>query len=382
MLLLMALSTTGLLGLCGLGVDVNLFWTIKRRMQTAADAAAVAGAIALGNGSNYAAAAADLSSFNGFTNGQNGVTVTANNPPAGGLYIGDAKYLEVIVKQAQPTYFMRVLGYSTMTIAARATAGSNSADYCIYVLDPAASGALNINSGDVLTSSCGVIVNSASTTAITSSGTLNAPLVGVVGNYSGTINGTKRTNIAPALDPLAYLQAPVVGACQYTNYSITSGSAILNPGVYCGSNGSAAMQISGTASVTLNPGTYILNGGGLTMGGSGTLTGTGVTFYNTGTAATYGPINTQDQALLNLKAPTTGPLAGVLFFQDRSITFPTQANNIGVGPTGVLEGALYFPTTRLSLASGKNGTAKYTMVVAQTLNVAVDLWTCQMITTV
>ncbi len=36
-----------ILGLCGLAVDVGLLYTARRSMQTAADAAAVAGATAL-----------------------------------------------------------------------------------------------------------------------------------------------------------------------------------------------------------------------------------------------------------------------------------------------------------------------------------------------
>jgi hypothetical protein len=101
----------------------------------------------------------------------------------------------------------------------------------------------------------------------------------------------------------------------------------------------------------LSPGTYILKGGAPGENGSlnvsgGTLKGTGVTLYNTGTSpsyADYKPIDMQNNASITLTAPTSGVLAGILFFQDRSI--PTTAHNVTQGNVlyGTLTGALYFP---------------------------------------
>jgi hypothetical protein len=374
-----------LLGFAGLAVDVGLLWTTKRQMQTAADAAAIAGAIASRNaqsqpGLNYQAAAKDLSSFNGFTDGQQGVTVAVNNPPVNGPRAADASFVEVILTNPRPTYFMRALGPASVSVSARAVASSANSRYCIYALDPTVSGAIHTDGGNVLTSNCGVLANSNSPTAVTSSGNISAPLVGIVGSYSGTITvpgGNVQTHIAPVPDPLAYVTAPAVGSCPnpnptFNNYSISSGLVTLNPGTYCGIGGNPAIKISGSANVTLSPGTYVLNGGGMSVTGTATLTGTGVTIYNTGTAATYGPIFTQDNVTITLRAPTTGPLAGILFFQDRTIHFPTSPNIIGVGNLGLLEGALYFPTTDLVLSSGQNNNAAYTILVAKTLNLAVN----------
>src|SRR5271167_312056 len=81
-IVLVALSVTVLLGFLGLATDVGVLWATKRRAQTAADAAAVAGANAtLGtDSSGYSTAANDVATLNGFTNGANGTTITVTQP--------------------------------------------------------------------------------------------------------------------------------------------------------------------------------------------------------------------------------------------------------------------------------------------------------------
>ena len=374
--LLMVLSMTVLCAMAGLAADIGYLWTTKRHMQTAADAAAIAAAVSLRNGGTYAAAGKDVSSLNGFTDAQAGVTVTVNNPPGSGSFSGNAAYTEVIVSQDVPTWFMRALGFTSITVKARAVGGGTSASGCVYILDSSRSGALHVESGDNLTASCGVLVNSSSSTAVTigSGGYISTPQFGVVGGYTGTIKDADldsdsvviSTHIAPLSDPLSYVPAPTVGSCTVTGYSISSGSATLSPGVYCG-----GMNISGSAVVTLNAGTYILKGGGLALSGSSLLKGTGVTIYNTGTTSTYAPIDVQDSANMQLSAPTSGTYAGILLFNDRSIPYGTGggANTLGGGSSSKLQGALYFPTVDLQISNGTMLSAAYTIVVAETMSV-------------
>ncbi len=74
--------------MAGLGVDVGYLRYQKTQMQKAADAAALAGASALLYGSNYVAAGKNDSSANGFTDGQNGITVQIYTPPTSGPFAG------------------------------------------------------------------------------------------------------------------------------------------------------------------------------------------------------------------------------------------------------------------------------------------------------
>jgi hypothetical protein len=67
--------------------------------------------------------------------------------------------------------------------------------------------------------------------------------------------------------------------------------------------------------VTLKPGVYIIKDGPLWLGGNATLTGVNVGFFfeGNGPAFDFGA-STQ----ISLTAPKTGPLAGILFFEQRS----------------------------------------------------------------
>jgi hypothetical protein len=177
-----------------------------------------------------------------------------------------------------------------------------------------------------------------------------------------TVSPTPNVDAGLESDPLGYLAPPAFGACDHTNFSVSGGATTtLSEGVYC-----KGISISGGSRVTLSSGTYILLGGGLSVSGGSTLSGTGVTFYNTaGSGKPYGSISLSGGTTITLSAPTSGPLAGILFFQDRSIV-SGQQNTFSGGASSVLNGTLYFPTTALSY-SGGTGTS-YTIIVSRTLS--------------
>src|SRR6267143_3238612 len=94
-LIFVALGMVMLGAILGLAVDLGYMRYVKRRLQTAADSAAIAGAAEINYGDWQAAAKADAAS-NGFTDGSNGVTVTVNKPPASGPHQGLSGYVEVL----------------------------------------------------------------------------------------------------------------------------------------------------------------------------------------------------------------------------------------------------------------------------------------------
>jgi hypothetical protein len=57
-MLLVTIALVALLGMAGLATDAGLLWTEKGQIQTAADAAAVAGALAVVSGGNVTSAVA------------------------------------------------------------------------------------------------------------------------------------------------------------------------------------------------------------------------------------------------------------------------------------------------------------------------------------
>jgi len=394
-LVLVAMLIVALMGFVALATDVGLLWSERLQMQTATDAAAVAAASALRSGTSVTSAAQNVASINGFTNGTNNATVTVSNPPTTGTYSGNASYVEVLISQPEPTYFMRALGYSTVTVSTLAVSGSENSAGCIYALDPTAQNALSASNGINVTSSCGIFVDSNNSSAMQVIGgsVLKTTGIGVVGeasvNNGGSVENmsggalTISQNIAPLADPLAHITKPAVGSCTYTGtqnynaYTATqsppySGKYVVSPGVYCG-----GINASNGISITFNPGTYILAGGGMSLtNGGGTVTGTDVTFFNTtgakagysGANSAYAGINIANGVTVSFTAPTTGgtnSLEGILFFQDSSIPTGSAASYFAGGANMTLAGALYFPTTQLNYSNGIN--AAYTILVADTI---------------
>ena len=173
-----------------------------------------------------------------------------------------------------------------------------------------------------------------------------------------------KTGILPAADPLAYVQPPSYGACSYNSFSLngnygTSGSPYqMNPGVYCD-----GISFNGNFYLKFNPGTYVLAGGGMSVNGNATMTGTGVTFYNTAGTGGYKGIVLNGNVILTFSAPTSGTLSGILFFQDRLIPGSAAGSTINGNSGSTIDGALYFPTTTLTY-NGNSSINGYSIVVA------------------
>jgi hypothetical protein len=383
------LSMSVLLGFMGLALDASYLYYHKRSMQTAADAGAIAGALELlrgtvgtggsasSGGSRVTAAAKNDTALNGFTDAQGGVIVTVNNPPLSGPTAGNSAFVEVIISQAQGTWFMRALGTNSATVAARAVANSGgNSPGCVYTLNrnTGSNEGFFINGTASATSTCGVYSNG-SFRAV-GGGCVNAPFVSYVDTYS---NGTSCTpNVSagvPFVDPMqSRFTMPfdrTSYTCNYTNFSVNSGTNVpIAPGTYCG-----GITITGsTTSVDFTGGTYVLNGGGLKVNGSAAITGTGVTFFNTySTGNNYKPISLNGSGTVNFSAPTSGSYTGLLFYGDPTVAWASNNGSTVTGGTNsVFDGILYFPTTDLSYggnSSSSGGTDGYTTLVGYNITV-------------
>lgn len=397
-----ALSLIVLLGAVGLAIDGGQLRYQKRQLQIAADAAAIAAALEVatcGSTSNCSAmqtAAQAALTENGFTGSSlltncatrtgTKLELTVSNPPCAlpsDPNSGQSSYVEVIVSEPVPTVFARVLGISKVPIMARSEAVPTGTSNCIYALDPSGSAALAVELGASINSSCGIVVESASSSALQCVlGSISASYLAVTGGVSSlwcSMNPTPSTGAAvpsPA-DPLSALPKPRVPACgtstrsPYTgsNAAITiTGTAILSPTyAYCG-----GITIKSGANVTLQPGTYVLtskNGsGGLNIDLGATINGTGVMFYNDGPAGGVTlSRSTSTPGAVALVAPTAGTYSGILFFQDPQDT--AQATLIGaLAWNTVLEGTYYFPTAKVVTAF--SGTVNYNILVAYDIQFA------------
>jgi hypothetical protein len=136
------------------------------------------------------------------------------------------------------------------------------------------------SSGALLSvSGANMVVDSSSAGAVklTSSGSVTAPSVGVVGTVVRTASGTVQnltTGISPVPDPLAAVPAPALPLpTPVPSVSVSSGkSATITPGVY------DTISVTGSGNLTFQPGTYVIRSG-FTSTGTGRVAGAGVTLY-------------------------------------------------------------------------------------------------------
>jgi len=418
-----ALCLVLFLSILGFGVDVGHLLFVKRTMQNAVDAAALAAALEARtcNGTSACGAmqvaAENALTENGFTattvltnctgTAGAGVTLTVNNPPcaiSSDPNKGKTNYAETMISEPVPTYFASLMGLHSVTITTRAEAARGLSGPCIYALNPTGP-AITIVAGIIVKSRCPIVDESTSTNALSCviGAFLYAPRISVSGGSQSLLclAASQPETYVPApvpADPLAYLPAPSTAnnACgtstssPYTGSSspvnITlGGNVVFNPGVYCGGISITAALLS---SIKFNPGTYILKDHagilGITQGGLNitlneltSITGTGVTFYNEGTQGSLMVVEPVSGGSLlslsnvSLSAPTTGTYAGILFFQAHGST-PTAVFVANLIDNSKLEGAIYLPDGDVSYGVSAISSA-YNILVAKDihLNVAV-----------
>ena len=374
-MILTVLCVTCLLGVVAMAVDVGIMLHTKRALQTAADSAAIAGAAEIINNDVTAAAIADAEE-NGVTNGVNGATVAVHNPPLYGPHAGSPNtgYVEVIVSQQEPTFFMKAFGRNAMTVSARAVATTVPSPGCVYTLNTTGTDISLTGSGSLTISNCGIIDDSSSTSSalqLTGSGSISAQSIGIVGGYNVTGSGTltpnpPSTGITAVPNPLSSLSPPsLTGMTCLPNPNFTGSSAqTLGPATPGGTVCYNGISITGSGPITFNPGLYIINGN-FTATGSGSLTGTGgVTFY-----LPSGTLSVTGSGSLNFTAPTSGLYSGILFYQNPLDT--SAASFTGSGGS-VLNGIFYLPTATLNL-TGSGGASFNTDLVVGALNITGSL---------
>jgi hypothetical protein len=290
---------------------------------------------------------------------------------------------------------MSLVGSPSATLTARAVTvlGNNGGAGCVFAMDPFSSQALNVSGGSSDSFACGVEVASSSGTAISLSGgaTLtmkNNSIVGVVGGWSisggaqivnaNTGNSESPQQISAPADPLGYVTAPsttglTVQSMSKVNYSAGNKPPgnTMQPGIYCG-----GFTVSGGISLTMAKGVYYIAGGGFSISGGSTVTGSGVTIYTTsgtnsgvtGCSTGFQSFSVSGGSNVQLSAPTSGALEGILIFQDRKISSPLS-NTFSGGATTQLNGAIYLLHSPLSY-SGGTSTAGYQILVTDSLTLS------------
>jgi Flp pilus assembly protein TadG len=353
-----------LISFMALAIDVGYLYSVKRKLQTVADAAALACAHQMQraqpctyqNGANNAGAL-DVPAFYGI----DWSDVNTSQPAA--------NQVQVQVSQNTPTFFLKIISINSVNIIA--TARAEMRPNCVTTLDPSATSSLLTGVGaNLQMPDCGIFVHSnhASAFNATAGSTVNALSIDIVGNRTGTgsVTPTPMVTVSGIGDPLTALPDMTPGACDHINLTVKS-STTLYPGVYCG-----GIRISLKPTVTFSPGIYYLVGGGLNTGfGYSSIVGTGVTFFNTQSLPVYpyGPIliGVVNGNSFQLTAPTSGAYKGILFYQDRKVASgATSVFGGGANQALQLTGTLYFPTTNVAYQSQSTAVAgSYTTIIAK-----------------
>lgn len=372
--------------LCGasvFAVDMSYAFLARSQLLTIAEAAAMAAASAMPNNewarsvaltyssNNQAGAAFNQSVTDSeiefgywdrdtriFTVGggvQNAVRVNASLTAAKG--------------NAGVSLFGSVFGRDSYDVSASAVGGRvwPAEGDCVIALHPTAPGALNIiDDGTINLLNCGIYVNSSNHSALQLDNGASLQTnehICVRGGTSiagfASISPYPEDDCRPRPDPFATLAEPTFDdSCDYTDTRYEARTITIYPGVYCG-----GIYLENFSDVTFSPGIYIIKDGQLEVDTGSSVTGDEVSFFFTGTGATA---YFDRESTIDLSAPTSGPMAGVIMFQDRDFSGTHVFDSENVVQ---LSGALYFPNGDLYIDSSTaiSSFARCTQLIASTI---------------
>jgi hypothetical protein len=339
-------------------VDYGLLIHRRNQLQNAADTGALAAARELSLAAQSTAGTAGVAS----------ALIRASVPNSGSLSINSqvvANGVEVTVREQRLLAFGNILGGSK-AIEVRAIARISSTRLCLLALEEEKGRALDMNKSARLTGiRCSVFSNSKDKAGIVvaDSAMIDAETVCSAGGIDGKNNFARppTTDCPPIADPLANRSPPNVGACQFNKMEIKKDSKTLNPGVYCG-----GLRITGGATVNLTPGIYIIQGGKLVVDQGASLEGDDVGLYLSGKDSS---LEFGYQSTISLAAPRSGPMAGILIFDDRS--GKVDKHRIYSDNARKLLGTIYMPNGQLYIDAKRPiaDRSAYTVVVARTVEI-------------
>ncbi len=359
---MVAMMMTAILGFTALTVDLGNGYLTSQRLQSTADAAAMAAADRLATTNSEGGVALSYARLN-MPQEEHGQVLAANDVRVGRWDPDTRTFTQtatspnavsVTTRRAAAngnplrTFLAGIIGIGEIDISRTAIAAfQGQSNNCIIALRPSGSGIV-VASGGVLTANrCSIHANSSANNSMSmgSSGRMVATEAEIcaVGGVTGTgYSPAARTRCANVADPLASLPEPTVPACTFTSTVTVSTTLTLNPGRYC-----RGIELRQGANVFFNPGVYIIEGGDLTLSAGASASGTGVTLIFRDKNATLYAAN---DSRLRLTAPTSGPYAGVAIYGSRTVT-DLVTHQLNADTQSFINGAVYLPRATLFLNS-------------------------------
>ncbi|WP_191058665.1 pilus assembly protein TadG-related protein [Geminicoccus harenae] len=360
--LIFAVSATAFFGFAALATEAGSWYLVRRNAQNAADAAAMAGVIALqlatpaNRAAKISAVGADLAAQNGFAN-DTGTMVAVRHPPTSGAQTGNQAAVEVQITQAQPLLLADLFLDEPPVVSVRAVAVlQDRSRVCLLAL----TGSVTIqNSSSFSADGCAVGSNSTGAAAINipqSNSSVVAQSMISAGGCSGCGRSSVRLSrdyqeyAVPSTNVYAHLDAkpaPAVASCHNTgplnvNGPLTPYNASQRK-AYCDN-----VTVSNTSSVTFPSGTYVFRDASLTIGSISSFTCLNCTFLFIG--ANPGRLSISNLSSARITAPAANTLDadydGMLFYRASSGTTGNSGSptlNLQNVSSFDLAGGIYFP---------------------------------------
>lgn len=358
-----------LIGAGAVGMDTIQLALWKRQLQRTADSAALAGGRAL----VQKMVVADAVNRDLLLNNQVPLlgTATIEPPPTSGPFAGNLRAVRVILRSQQPLPFWSFFTGSAPTIETSATAMLvSSGQFCMMALENGSATAINMTGNSTLNLGCGIAANSTGTPAIDAKGSteITASPIMAVGGLDPTNSKFGNATVIPhsdvQQDPFADRPDPSDIAPLNCSAPYDSSQTYADGGNYCFSS----MDID-EADTLPSKSTIFIKNGNANFGTKARVTGEEVTIVFTGDGDNIGKFDMQGQAELSLTAPKEGSgthYPGLVFVRDDDrATMDTL--KINGGQELKLEGAMYFPNTRLWFNGNSNIAAKCLQIVARQL---------------
>lgn len=366
--LVFALFAPLLLALVGAGVDYGRFAVLRAEMQEIADAAAIAGARQYLVSRNSAglpdAVARNAAEIKLEQEGLlSAASVSISTSPQDSLVDVEIAYA------LKPTFLVGMFrNLIRINVKAEAQAGG-SANICVIGLNESATGAVRLSNSARLTGAdCAVFSNSTSASGLIAgqSAKISSALSCSSGGYDGAsinFDPLPLTDCPKRADPLADRSPPPVGPCDYNRRQIRDFRGQLQPGVYCG-----GLTVDGASNVDFADGVYVMKNGPLTITGDSVAVGDNVGFYFTGAGAS---LTMSGAADISLSAPVSGPMAGILVWQDAATSgirqFAVMSDHVRS-----MVGTIYLPKGAFRGSSNGNiaEESAYTAIIADSIELS------------
>ncbi len=357
--IIFAVTLPAMVGLIGLGTEVGYWYMSHRNIQSAADVAAIAGALELRGG----ASSSNVTYEAGYEAGNNGWdsslgTATVTFP--------GTRTVQVELTENRPRLFSALFSQdSTQAVRVVAQAQYQSGGpACVLALSGLAVGALTLTGNtSVDLTACNMMSNSNDSSSIIQTGSSDvlADCVYAAGGIDHNSNmvttqcANPIENAAPSVDPYADLMVPLSpAACTSVPNFSPNDTFAMTPGRYCS-------DVSMKGTVNLAPGTYIFDSGDFDANSNAVITGTDVTIIMTG----GGVMHFNGSAEINLSAPSTGAYSGVLFYQDQNE--PDAINTINGNSNSSFQGLMYFPSQEVRILGNGNTGPGCSHLIANTI---------------